>query len=280
MYEKNDIKSATSRNYNTSKNLDTKQGRGSLSKFTGGRGLFKGSLPSEEMKPTVFNASKEHDSINKGVAQRMDKYQISQDGKGICGFTHMVQMLIDNGKLTLDGFNQTFKTSTAFADEWFRVQIAHDRALAQEKNMNVSATALNQSLKFTGGFGDKYSDITLQELLDATSWNWAKRPGFALTPEAVCDYVLRQYGMNMMIQPYHPNKSINQLWTSKTNNLGPGMYGIKKTPGAGPNGDEIQHYVYIDKEGELMTWQKNGQDAMDALKQAGFTEAVVRLYPK
>ncbi len=280
MYEKNDIKSTAPHNCNTSKTPKTKQGHGPLSQFTGGRGSFTGSSRSNEISAAIFNTTKKQTVVKKGVAQRMEKYQISQDDKGICGFTHMVQMLIDNGKITLDGFNQTFKTSTAFADEWFRVQIAHDRELAQEKNENISATALNQSLKFTGGFGDEFNDITLQELLNATSWDWARRPGFALTPEAVCDYVLRQYGMKMMIQPYHPNKSIDQLWTSKTNNLGSGMYGIKKTPGAGPNGDEIQHYVYIDKEGELMTWQLKGQDAMDALKQAGFTEAVVRLYPK
>ena len=280
MYEKNDVKSTAPNNGNSSKTLETKLGHGPLSKFGGGRGLFTGSSRSNEMSAAIFNTAKKQTAVNKGVAQRMEKYQISQDGKGICGFTHMVQMLIDNGKITLDGFNQTFKTSTAFADEWFRVQIAHDRKLDQEQNEKVSATALNQSLKFTEGFGDKYSDITLQELLDATSWDWAKRPGFALTPEAVCDYVLRQYGMKMMIVPYHSSKSIDQLWTSKTNNLGPGMYGIKKTPGAGPNGDEIQHYVYIDKEGELMTWQLKGQDAMDALKDEGFTEAVVRLYPK
>ena len=204
-----------------------------------------------------------------------DKSEISQDGKGICGFTHMLQMLIDEGRLTLNDFNNTYTNSTAFADEWLQTQIAHDSHLEEP-----AATALNQSLLFTGDFGEPFNQVSLQELLRVKSWDWKKRKGFALTPEAICDYVARKYGLDMMIQPYHPNKSNDALWTSKKNHLGQGIYGIKPDVGAGPNQDQIKHYVYIDRAGELMTWQATGTAAMKKLKDRHYSEVVVRLYPK
>lgn len=204
-----------------------------------------------------------------------DKSEISQDHKGICGFTHMIQMLIDHGKLSLKEFNQKYKTATAYADEWLTTQVKHDTQVKKEV-----ATALSQSLSFTGDFGQPYDEISLEELLKIQSWDWTTRAGFALTPEAICDYVLRKYSLTMMIQPYHPNKTLDQLWSSKTNNLGTGMYGIKKVQGAGPNKDQFTHYVYIDKSGELMTWGKTGQDAKEALIRKQYTQAVVRLFPQ
>lgn len=204
-----------------------------------------------------------------------DKSQISQDEKGICGFTSMIQMLIDNHKLTLSDFIRIYGTSTAFADEWLRIQIDHDRL---ELNANV-ATALKQSLLFTGDFGAKYQ-ISLDQLLKENHWDWSEKPGFALIPEAICDYVLRKFRMEMMIEIYSPYKTMDQLWSSTSNNLGAGIYGIMTDNGAGPNKDQIQHYIYIDNNGVLMTWQKTGQTAKQALIDNGFTKVVTRLYPK
>ena len=206
-----------------------------------------------------------------------DKSQISQDNKGICGFTHLIQMLIDERKLTLQQFNSTYTTSTAFADEWLQTQISHDSRLDQP-----ASTALNRSLMFTAEFGKPFNEISLQELLQVKSWDWEARPGFGLIPEAICDYALRKYGLTMMIQAYNPNKTLDQLWTSKSNNLGHGIYGVKRKVGAGRDGKQITHYVYIDRAGELMTWQSTGDTAKNKLKNSrtGFTEAVVRLYPQ
>lgn len=205
------------------------------------------------------------------------KSDISQDEKGICGFTHMIQMLIDHDKLTLNNFNNEYGTSTSFANEWLKIQIEHDNGLMTSEKV---ATALNQSLIFTGDFGGPYSNITLDELLNVKQWDWNQRAGFALTPEAICDYVGRRYSMQMMIQPFDPYPTIDELWSNETNNLGSGIYGIMKDQGAGLNKDQIQHYVYIDKDGELMTWTKTGSAAKTAIKNNGFTKVAVRLYPK
>ena len=205
-----------------------------------------------------------------------NKSQISQDGKGICGFTHMIQLLIDNNKMTLEDFERLYGSSTNFAEHGLRTQIEHDKLIGSDK----VATALKQSLSFTGDFGDKYSDITLDQLLAVTHWDWAKRPGFALIPEAICDYVERKYRLKMMIQLFNRYPTIDDLWKNQTNHLGEGIYGIMKANGAGPQKDQIQHYVYIDKKGELMTWTETGDAAKRKIKANGFEQVVVRLFPK
>lgn len=205
-----------------------------------------------------------------------NKSQISQDGKGICGFTHMIQLLIDNNKMTLEDFERLYGSSTNFAEHWLRTQIEHDKLIGSDK----VATALKQSLNFTGDFGEKYNDITLDQLLAVTHWDWAKRPGFALIPEAICDYVERKYRLKMMIQLFNRYPTIDDLWKNQTNHLGEGIYGIMKANGAGPQKDQIQHYVYIDKKGELMTWTETGDAAKRKIKANGFEQVVVRLFPK
>lgn len=205
-------------------------------------------------------------------------YEISQDGKGICGFTSMAQMLIDTGKLTLDEFKGKYATSTGLADAWLQNQIQHDQSLKEAKQLDVAATSLKQSLLFTGDFGVKY-EMPLDDLLSTKTWDWNTKPGFALIPESICDYVLRGFGLKMGITPYEPAKTLADLWKDTDTNLGNGIYGIKRKEGAGPNKDQIQHYVYIDKTGNLMTWTKQSKDAFNALAAKNFVEVVVKLTP-
>ncbi|BFM48715.1 hypothetical protein [Marinomonas sp. THO17] len=205
-----------------------------------------------------------------------DKSQISQDGKGICGFTHMIQLLIDNNKMTLEDFERLYGSSTNFAEHWLRMQIDQDRLAGSDQVL----TALQNSLHFTGDVGCQNSKMTLYQLLAVIHWDWTKHYGFALTPEAICDYLDHKYRLKMVLQIFNRYPTIDELWQSKTHHLGEGIYGIMKAEGAGPQKDQIQHYVYIDKQGELMTWTETGNAAKRKIKAHGFEQVVVRLSPQ
>ncbi|HAA16353.1 MAG TPA: hypothetical protein DCE41_33480 [Cytophagales bacterium] len=211
-----------------------------------------------------------------------DKSEIVQDdGKGICGFVGMAQLLIDYGKMSLPTFNKEYGTAIAFAAEWLSIQLDHDKKLARETGKKVVATALNQSLKLTGEWV-KAEDLTVEKLIEYTKNQFDGIVGFALTPEAICDYLDRRYGLKMMIEMYDPYRDFAAIWQDTKNHLGPGMYGIGSADPKSSKDFWLRHWVYIDQKGELMTWGDEGKKALKALKdkKPSYTHVLVRLYPK
>jgi len=186
-------------------------------------------------------------------------HRIKQDGLGICGFAAMVQLLIDNRVFLLSVFNNQYGSATAFAEEWLETQINHDNRI---NNSSKVATALNRSLKFTGQFGPEF-DISIEELLKTKEWDWKKSPGFALTAESIADYLQRKYGLNISFKLQNADSDISILENKPRD---PGIYGIKKI-----GAKHIQHWVYVDNKGNLMTWGSKNKEAYDLLIAEGFT---------
>ena len=191
-----------------------------------------------------------------------DKSQIVQGGRGICGFACMSQVLVDFGKITLKDYqtkygdgnaSATQVTAIKFTQEWMDKQIAHDAKLKKEQKLDFTATSLKQSLMFTEDFGADYK----YTVSDLEKGNWK---GLGLVPEAITQYLNTNWKLGWTITIYKDNNNegadIAKLWKSTSDNLGNGIYGIKRkkgTKGALPS-NQITHYVYIDKAGNLMTW--------------------------
>lgn len=116
----------------------------------------------------------------------MGLHEIRQEGRGICGFVSMIQLLLDTRELTYAEFERKYKNKASrFAQEWIDTQIAHDR-LEGNKDALIKDTALKQCLSFTHEFGEEYN-YTVKDLEEG------KWEGLALIPEAICDYILRKY---------------------------------------------------------------------------------------
>ena len=59
----------------------------------------------------------------------MEKHNITQDGKGICGFASMAHLLIDYDKMTMSQFVEKYGSggslagsATKFTNEWLGIQ--------------------------------------------------------------------------------------------------------------------------------------------------------------
>lgn len=200
-------------------------------------------------------------------------YEITQNKKGICGFVSMAQLIIDYDKMTLQQYEQKHGTDgIKYTQEWMDIQINHDERLKTEGTLDFTATSLNQCLAFTEDFGDKYK----YTVTDLQNGKWE---GLGLIPEAICDYLDRRYGLKMGIEIYD-NKSVNDLWQSTTNNLGNGIYGLRKSAAMNTVKDsQLSHYVHIDKAGNLMTWGKQNEEANKAITGL-YEQVIVRLFPK
>ena len=185
-------------------------------------------------------------------------HEIKQDGLGICGFTSIIQLLIDNKVMTQSEFEKNYGNTTAYAEERLDIQIAHDSAISSSSKV---ATALNQSLKFTGEFGPKF-DISIEKLLQTKEWDWMKSPGFALTAESIADYLTRKYGLKVSFKLQDFDSDISLL---KDKPHDPGIYGIKRL-----EAKHIQHWVYVDNAGNLMTWGLQNQSAYVKMISSGF----------
>ena len=238
-----------------------------------------------------------------------DKYQITQGDnnlKGICGFTTMSQLIIDYGKITLQDYEKKYGANTIkFAKEWIDRQLAFEQNEKKKGEVSVLDVSLAYTRAFKGyeNFLEKNktppSDQELIKILeDPKQWD-----GLALVPEAILQYLLKHYNIKLSIFAYDKSnggrgKSIGELWTSTSKNLGHGIYGLKLPDqskgvkaGAPLSSDpkfkgqsQVAHYVYIDKKGNLMTWgSQNGAAAKqgDALKQiiGRFGYVYVKLHP-
>ena len=193
----------------------------------------------------------------------MDLCKISDGGRGICGFVSMVQLLIDNEKIQVP-YNEQ-EIATKFAQEWVNTQIEHDKQV--EPNV---ITALKSSLILTKDFTnyENYNNEKIKDIKQAD--------GLALTPETICDYLLRRYGLTMEITIYD-NKKISELWKSPKDHLGSGIYGLKKLEKKSTNKNQLSHYVYIDKKDNIMTWGDTNNEVLKSLNDKSYDEVVVKL---
>lgn len=198
-----------------------------------------------------------------------DLTNISDQGKGICGFVSIIRFLIDNGAMTQQQFQSQYQGNALnYAMEWVETQIAHDASL--KKGAKV-ATALNQSIKFTNDFVGDYQNYTVENLKDPNKWE-----GLALTPEAICDYLLRKYNIKTNITILS-SVSLSSLWQIGTHSAGAGIYGItlKNEEGQVINPGQLAHYIYMDNDGHLYQWTFKNHQAVENLIE--YENAIVKI---
>lgn len=206
-------------------------------------------------------------------------HEVSDEDKGICGFVSMVQLLLDHRRITFEDFEKDYGSSTiSFTKEWINIQVEHDSSVVDPSDGKKVATALRRSLLFTQDFKG-FKDYKTENYLQDENWK-----GLALTPEAICDYLLRRYSLNMNIQyDFGQPKLDNFLKEDKEFRKDfHGIYGIKKCDKSEDYNVEhgqLSHYIYIDTEGNLMTWGYQNEDAKSKLSLKKYSSIVVRLYP-
>lgn len=76
---------------------------------------------------------------------------------------------------------------------------------------------------------------------------------------------------------FYENVSFKDIWKSTKDNLGTGIYGIGRTKGeSSVKQSALDHFVYIDQKGNLMTWGLLNDMAL--LELSRFETAICRLY--
>lgn len=196
--------------------------------------------------------------------------------EGLCGFVAIAQHCVDSGLLSLSDFVSKYGDVTdetaakAFSAEWVAI---NESGLSGD-----FATAMSQTLSFTKEFGGDFSKYTLDTLKSGAY------EGIALTPESIAHHLSvdldktkigKKFSKATFTLGTGPNNiisTIDDLWKSTTDNQGQGIYGLFDSAQK-----KVEHYVYIDSMGNLMTWGRENEAAKKALKEDDFVAAYVKI---
>ena len=228
---------------------------------------------------------------------------VGQGSMGICGFASMLQLMLQDGKSISaysDNDNET-KDGTAakkLAKKWIsdtehgskKIPEVVDGAYPSKTDTIDAWSASTVAIAFTGTFLSlaPYNDTTVDQFLDANTVNG----GGGLAMRAECIAHLGKSLGGYSSATYHVTNVVSSEDDGRyslTKDMCDGTDGTSSTVansivGITVSGKELLHWVFVDKNGFLYTWDKSGADAWQKLNDftdtnigSNMTDVVVRV---
>jgi hypothetical protein len=182
----------------------------------------------------------------------MNTYELDQKNWGVCGFVSAIQAAWSNGKLDKTAEKDSYKI-----------------LLPKIENFCNKNQGLHEELKkFTEVFGEEFKYPSLEHVVEEMKKDttMSKSIGIAMTGKAMSKLCK---DLKLTNTDFHGTTSTtNELKFSYRNTI----YGLGKREAKGNFRYGLLHWVYVDNNGDLMTWGKkiNSADAIEFLNKKGY----------